>query len=367
MICKTGYQNVGGSGNNAHGFLERCKERGVDIAFTGEAPWYRKGGTTTHPDYELISTPGKDKRVMAYRRKGWETKVEVEEGGEKAVLLKAGDMLIGGVYGASGMRGTRYREWLEGLGEKIKDLYGCIMGDWNAHHKEWATEGDSMEECARGRELWEWMGEGGWAADPPGHPTWERNNNDTVRKTTIDLVIWRGNYAWGGEEWEKLMSDHWAVYGEVELNEEEGIGRRRREVVDWEAVERTLEKEEDEWYPLLEGGTAYEKLVSFRKHHLKIAVHCSRSKRWWDEELTEQLRKVRKERRGGVGERAQSDEVVMERVRKWKGEAARMRYLVKEKKEKCWRRFCEESGEKDPWEVVRWAKDPLRLKERMKR
>src|SRR6266576_5844199 len=73
------------------------------------------------------------------------------------------------------------------------------------------------------------------------------------------------------------------------------------------------------------------------------------------------------ERRGGVGEKAQSDEIICQRVRRWKGEAAKMGYLVKEKKEKCWRRFCEEHGEKDPWEVIRWAKDPLRIKEKMKR
>ena len=33
--------------------------------------------------------------------------------------------------------------------------------------------------------------------------------------------------------------------------------------------------------------------------------------------------------------------------------------------EACWRKFCEESGEKNPWEVVRWARDPVRLGERM--
>src|SRR4029077_11100463 len=122
MICKTGYQNVGGSGNNAHGFLERCRERGVDIAFTGEAPWYKQGGTATHPDYELISTPGKDKRVMAYKRKGWKVRVEVEEEEERAVLLKIGGMMVGGIYGASGMKGTEYREWLEGLERRTRDL-----------------------------------------------------------------------------------------------------------------------------------------------------------------------------------------------------------------------------------------------------
>ena len=60
MICHIGYQNVGGSGNNTHGFLQRCMEKEVDIVFTGEAAVYRGGGTTTHPSYELLTTPGKD-------------------------------------------------------------------------------------------------------------------------------------------------------------------------------------------------------------------------------------------------------------------------------------------------------------------
>ena len=49
----------------------------------------------------------------------------------------------------------------------------------------------------------------------------------------------------------------------------------------------------------------------------------------------------------------------------WKVEAMKMKALVKKKKETCWQRFCEESGEKNPWEVVRWARDPFCLGERM--
>jgi len=35
-----------------------------------------------------------------------------------------------------------------------------------------------------------------------------------------------------------------------------------------------------------------------------------------------------------------------------------MKPLVREKKKECWQKFCEEHGEKDPWEIVKWAKDP---------
>ena len=46
-------------------------------------------------------------------------------------------------------------------------------------------------------------------------------------------------------------------------------------------------------------------------------------------------------------------------------EVAKMKALIKRKKEACWRKFCEESGDKNPWEIVGWARDPFHLGERM--
>ena len=51
----------------------------------------------------------------------------------------------------------------------------------------------------------------------------------------------------------------------------------------------------------------------------------------------------------------------------WVKERYRLRNLIRDGKRKCWEGFCTESGEKSPWEVVRWAKDPWRLMERMGR
>ena len=41
--------------------------------------------------------------------------------------------------------------------------------------------------------------------------------------------------------------------------------------------------------------------------------------------------------------------------------------MIQDGKRKCREDFCTESGEKSPWEVVRWAKDPWRLRERIGR
>ena len=82
---------------------------------------------------------------------------------------------------------------------------------------------------------------------------------------------------------------------------------------------------------------------------------CGRSKRWWNGKIATQLAIVRDHHRrhGRYGD--------------WIRERFKLRNLIQEGKRKCWEDFCTESGEKSPWEVVRWAKDPWRLKERMGR
>ena len=131
-----------------------------------------------------------------------------------------------------------------------------------------------------------------------------------------------------------------------------------RDAVDWGKVQLTVADERETWYRELVGDTAYDRLDDFRRRHLKKIRICGRSKRWWDAELTEQIKKVRRGRRrvSCVGHR----NVVH-------SEVSRMKRMVKEKKDRCWRAFCEDSELQSPWEVVRWARDPWRAQERMRR
>ena len=78
-----------------------------------------------------------------------------------------------------------------------------------------------------------------------------------------------------------------------------------RDAVDWVSVLLTVADEREAWYGELVGGTVYEKLIGFRNRHLKRIRICGRSKRWWDLELTEQVGRVRRERRrvSSVGQR----------------------------------------------------------------
>jgi len=77
-------------------------------------------------------------------------------------------------------------------------------------------------------------------------------------------------------------------------------------------------------------------------------VITERSKRWWDEELTKQLKTTRKARREKLGDG------MMQRDRRirWKAEKEKMRALVREKKKEYWQKFYQEHGDKDLWEIV---------------
>ena len=138
---------------------------------------------------------------------------------------------------------------------------------------------------------------------------------------------------------------------------EVGGGRELvREGIDWPLVACTLLDTDEGWYDGLLGESAYEKLVDFRRRHVKSLRIGSRSKRWWTPDLGAQAAKVRHARRGGRGR------LNWETHRR---EVEVMRAMVKAAKEKCWRDFCTKEGAQAPWGVVRWAKDPFGVRERM--
>ena len=54
-----------------------------------------------------------------------------------------------------------------------------------------------------------------------------------------------------------------------------------------------------------------------------------------------------------------------QRWKKLKKAKGKMKRIIREKKRVCWQRFLKEDGNKDPWEVVRMAKNPWGSKEIM--
>ena len=131
---------------------------------------------------------------------------------------------------------------------------------------------------------------------------------------------WGLSSGWG-------LSDHSAIRCAVAVDDMEVVVGCR-DAVDWGMVQLTVADEREAWYGELVGVTAYDKLVDFRSRHLNKIRICGRSKRWWYAELTEQVRRVRRERRkvSSVGHR-----------NVLRSEISRMKRMVKEKKDRCWR------------------------------
>ena len=107
------------------------------------------------------------------------------------------------------------------------------------------------------------------------------------------------------------------------------------------------------------GETAYHKLLAWSQQFVTTQVISGRSKKWWDEEVAKQVKVVRHEGQKGHNRSNASN---YKRVMRWKLEAAKLKKLIKKKKKECWKRFMEEYGEEDPWQIVEFAKDPWRLK-----
>ena len=134
-----------------------------------------------------------------------------------------------------------------------------------------------------------------------------------------------------------------------------------------EALLRGLEKVGREmqqtWYTSLTGDTPYNKLQHLVTESYRVIKINERLKRWWDKELSEQVRKVAAARRGGKGKSIRENNTMS--WKKWKGEKVKRKWMIREKMRNCWQRFLKEHGIKDPWEVVRLAKNPRGSKSRM--
>jgi len=72
--------------------------------------------------------------------------------------------------------------------------------------------------------------------------------------------------------------------------------------------------------------------------HSRVKTGSTGSKKWWDEELAAQVRRVR---------RADSEA--------YKKESKILKKMINRKKRQCWVRFLSQSGNRDPWKVVRLA------------
>ena len=118
-----------------------------------------------------------------------------------------------------------------------------------------------------------------------------------------------------------------------------------------------------DWYHKLRGDTEYDKLLQFWKDHVKKLRISSRSKRWWDNDLSDLLKKLRNARRGGRTKKNGVYYKYGEKFKRWKGCTEKIKMMITER---CGRTYYEENSSRDPYEIVKWVKDPWRLKTRMR-
>ena len=192
--------------------------------------------------------------------------------------------------------------------------------------------------------LVEWVLERGAEVQFGEGGTFEWRRGRDVVQSRIDFAVTSPDSGLIDEDADWLLSDHSSIGESLVIGEVRRMDRR--EVVDWDGLAATLADEYERWYGGLVEETALDKLLDLRRKHLKLLEMCAKSQWWWNGEIAAQLAVVRDHRRryGRNGE--------------WVRERYRLRNLIQDGKRKCWEDFCTESGEKSPWQVVRWAKDP---------
>ena len=212
------------------------------------------------------------------------------------MCVEIGSVRIGGVYRRCGERVHDMERWLEAMQEVVGVGRWVLLRDWNAHHRVWSLDGRSGP---NGTVLNRWMEERGARLVKGEGNTFECTRGGKEVASWIDFAVEGCRASLGSLKGDWGLSDHSMLGGVVRVNSLIEVVDTR-EVVDWAAVALTVAGEEEGWYEGLTGGSAYEKLVDFRRRHLKRIRICGRSKRWWDYDLSDQVRVVRRARRQWV-------------------------------------------------------------------
>ena len=341
------YMNVRRGVHAMHEFLERCARGNVVIAFVGEYWVERKSdkGTQSHPDYVRLGLVSSGAKVAWHVRRDVADCCSLISCLSRFFCVELGGVRFGGVYSKCGASFHEMSRWLEGIQGSIGNGKWIQIGAWNAHHAQWSLDGRS-DPVRRVLEDWR-RGRGARLLRGREH-TFERRRGGVVVVSRIDFALAGAGMEHGGLWAGWGLSDYSAIGCVVAVDDlVDVVGHR--DAVDWLKVQVTVEGEEVKWYRTLTGESAYEKMVDFRRLHLKRIRICESSKQWWDSDLSAQVKVVRRERR--VWQRVGHRNVL-------RAEIAKMKRLVKEKKDKCWRAFCKDSVLQSPWEVVRWARDP---------
>ena len=206
---------------------------------------------------------GKDQLVVGYWKEELKEKIRVILESKRAIKIEIEGRFIRAVYGAVGGNQEGMENWLqllEGIGRRQSVI---LLGDWNAHCKEWDTE---SREDGKGKVLREWMGGNGFRLVQPDVATWRRFREEEISTLTIDLV-WTKEIKWQPKTPEGLMLEHKIIWGDIVMEREE-VKEQEREVIDWggilgfaEDLKEKQKEEEERIYEITEGETPYNELA----------------------------------------------------------------------------------------------------------
>jgi len=194
-------------------------------------------------------------------------------------------------------------------------------GDFNSHSVTWGAQqnnprGTEIEHWAAARNLRKYIVK----------YTWRRVNHES----TIDIVFTNTLTTFTknpNRHLAYLDSDHSLLAGQVTTLME---GNPTYTTLDWDFFTDYVEKETP--FSPIYFNSVYTELMKLLIKH-SITKTCSRrSKKWWDEEISAQLHKVKRAPAGDYKEEAKS-----------------LKNMIRKKKKECGEKFLNQSGSRDPW------------------
>jgi len=336
-MIKVAYNNVQQSDAYADSIHETCKDH--DIIFIAKPHIFHHypdiSGTAQHPNFHILNPSlHKDCKLLTY--------VNKHLGAHLTYLIRVyckqvftGACRITGIYAPPHPSPHQLRDLLNCIKPHTRS---CILGDFNTHYEQWGHKTNT-----RGSEVAAWGDQRALTQHPsPNTTTWRRGN----KTSTLDLIFVSQTLQFHPtpHHLSFLASDHCLLSIGVFTSRPNTYTYK---VTDWEFF--TNYAEDPPPYNATIYGQAYSDLQNLLVAHQKTKRSSSHSKRWWDQEVDQQLHPCRAEANS-------QDHKTQKKI---------LNKLIKNKKRACWRKFLQENGHRDPWNVVWIAKDPLHTKARL--
>jgi len=300
-VVKVLYQNVRRAEVESHLILQLAVEKGATVVAVAE-PWGKEGRRKQQAGYEV----GYDSKYLTvYKLRGRE--LEIKGRGDYAQIGQE----VAVAYLKPDFNWHTVQTKLETM---EREGVHTIMGDLNCSGR-------------KRRKLEEWMEQ----EEMQDIGTAEYTHRQGAHRCTIDRVITRTSARpWDiPERWDH-GSDHAVIGAKIEIRH----GTRKMKRIDWEAVEKWVEKREEfdaEWV-----GDAYEALrKKVREEWTREVRIVGRSKPWWKAEWKELRRKAKKS----------------------KAARRRLRREIRAAKQKMWNDWVEEGRE--VWDILRISRNPF--------